>query len=291
MKKLKKCPDELLSGLIRLTALAVLTVAGLAGGCATTGPRGDLAPRSPEGPAMDLAQGLFLRGESLQTMAVRGSVSHEARGHRKFFRFEALFLKPDRLLFTAFDPAGRPAFRLAAALGQLNGLVYGTKQYFTGPATAENLARFLPLDLTLEQLAALLSGSVVRPGAAGARALAENTELILVPAEIPEDENEIWRLRVAGGLDQDPRRAVILSAARGPAGRPNLKLRYPTVRDLPRADDHEALEPFPASVEAEWVQDKQFLRLTYDQVSLGQKLDPDLFLITPPVDFETVLLP
>jgi len=240
---------------------------------------------------MDLARGLYLRGESLKTLAARGAASLETDGQRKFFRFEALALKPDRLLFTAFDPAGRPAFRLAAAGDRLEGLVYGARQHFTGPATAENLARFLPLNLTLDQLMALLSGSTTRPGAAGARAMGENTELILIPVEHPEDENEIWRLRLTGSLDQDPRGAVILSAARGPAGRPNLNLRYPAVKNLPRADAPDALEPFPTSVEAEWAQKKQSLRLTYDEVTLNPELNPDLFAIAPPADFETVILP
>ena len=287
MRKLKKCPGEPLAGLTRWAVLG-LVAAGLAGGCAA-GHRGDPTPRTSEGPAMDLARELYLRGESLRALAVRGSISHEVGGRRQFFRFEALALKPDRLLFTAFDPAGRPAFRLAAADGRLDGLIYGARRHFTGPATAENLARFLPLDLTLEQLLALLSGATVRPEAAGARALGDNTELIIVPAEA--DEKETWRLRLAGGLEQDPRQAVILAAARGPAGRPNLSLRYPAVRNLPREDIPGALEPFPASVEAQWPREKQSLRLAYDEISLGLELDRGLFVLTPPADFETAPLP
>jgi hypothetical protein len=287
MKKSIKWPGDSLAALVRLAALAVLAVE--LAGCAAS--RGGEALRTSEGPAMDLARGLHLRGENLRTLAARGSVSHEAGRRRAFFRFEALASKPDRLLFTAFDPAGRPAFRLAAAEGRLTGLNYRTRQYFDGPATAENFARLLPLNLNQEQFAALLCGSTARPGAAGARAAGENTELILVPAETPNDENEVWRLRLAGGLDQDPWRAVILTAARGPAGRPDLRLRYLSVRDLPREDEPGSLMPFPTTVEAEWAKPKQFLRLTYDEVSLGPTLDPGLFVLTPPEGFEAVYHP
>jgi hypothetical protein len=287
MKKSIKWPGDSLAALVRLAALTVLAVE--LAGCAGT--RGDAALRTSEGPAMDLARGLHLRGESLRALAARGSVSHEAGRRRAFFRFEAVTLKPDRLLFTAFDPAGRPAFRLASAEGRLTGLNYRTRQYFTGPATAGNFALFLPLNLNQEQFVALLCGSTARPEAAGARAAGENTEIVLVPAEAPEDENEVWRLKLAGGLDQDPRRAVILTAARGPAGRPDLRLRYLAVRDLPREDEPGGLMPFPTSVEAEWTKPKQLLRLTYDEVSLGPTLDPGLFVLTPPEGFEAVPSP
>jgi len=288
MKKSRTWPGDSLAALARLAALAVLAV-GLAA-CAA-GSRGAAVPRTSEGPAMDLARGLHLRGESIRTLAARGAVSHETDRRRAFFRFEALAMRPDRLLFTALDPAGRPAFRLAAAEGRLTGLNYGTRQYFTGPATTENFARLLPLNVTQEQFVALLCGSTAKPAAAGARAVGENTELILVPAEAPEDENEVWRLKLVGGLDQDPKRAVILTAARGSAGRPNLNLRYLAVQDLPNKDEPGNLMPFPTSVEAEWAKPKQFLRLTYDEVSLGPSLDPGLFIIKPPEGFEAVSLP
>jgi hypothetical protein len=287
MKKSIKWADDSLAALVRLAVLAVLAVE--LAGCAAASK--GVAPRTSEGPAMDLARGLHLRGENLRTLAVRGSVSHEAGRRRTFFRFEALALKPDRFLFTALDPAGRPAFRLASAEGRLTALNYGTREYFTGPATSENFARFLPLNLNQEQFVDLLCGSTARPAAAGARAAGENTEIVLVPAEAPEDENEVWRLKLAGGLDQDPRRAVILTAARGPAGRPDVRLRYLSVKELPRADEPGSLMPFPSGVEAEWTKPKQFLRLTYDEVSLGPALDPGLFVIKQPEGFEEVSSP
>ena len=284
MKKSKNWPGDPLAILTRLAVLTVL--AAELTGCAVPV---EVAPRAAEGPAMDLARGLYLRSESLRTLAARGAVSHEADRRRTFFRFEVLILKPDRFLFTAFDPTGRPAFRLSSAEDRLTGLLYGARQYFTGAATAENFARFLPINMTRDQLVALLCGSTARPAAAGARAVGENTELIIVPVEAREDENEVWRLKLDGGLDQDPQRAVIMTAARGPARRPDLTIRYLTVQNLPREGEPGLMTPFPTSVEAQWA--KEFLKLTYDEISLGPKLDPNLFALAPPEGFEVVPLP
>jgi len=284
MRKSRNCPGDSLARLAVIIVLAVeLTACG--------GSRVNLASRAPEGPAMDLAYELYLRGVNLRSLAARGQVSHESGGRRAFFRFEVLILKPDQLFFTAFDPLGRPAFRLVTGEGRLSGLIYGARQYFTGPATTENFNRFLPLNLPPDQLVALLCGSIARPVTAGSRTVGGNTELIIAPAETQEDENALWRLRLAGDLEQDPSRIVILAAAHGPAGRPNLNLRYAKIQDLPLEDEPGVLMPFPTSVEAEWSKKKQFLRLTYDEVKLGPKLDPGLFVLTPPDDFEVVPLP
>ncbi|MDR3038428.1 MAG: hypothetical protein LBV21_03930, partial [Candidatus Adiutrix sp.] len=150
MRKSGKFPPKVFAALAALAALA----AGCVGGSASS-----VYPARPEGPALDLARGLYERGESLKTLAARGGADYSAAGRRNFFRFEALVMKPGRLLFTAFDPAGRPAFRLAIAAGRLTGLLYEARQYVTGPATAENFARFLPPALSPDRLPDLLSGA------------------------------------------------------------------------------------------------------------------------------------
>ena len=280
MKRSKKSP---LKPWLFLAALLAL-----AGGCA-----GRSLQALPEGPALELARKIHERGAGLPSLAVRGGADYTAAGRRSFFRFEALAMKPGRLFFTAFDPAGRPAFRLAVAEGRLAGLIYQSRQYAAGPATAENLANFLPLGLSPDQLTALLSGAQVRPAAAGARSVGENTEILVIPEEAPTDETAVWRLRLAGGLEQDPGRAIVLSAVRGPAARPDLTLRYQGTRDLPREDRDGAAEPFPGSLEAEWAWEgrRQRLRVVYDEVRLGPPLDPAVFALERPAGFELVELP
>lgn len=273
-------------------AATALFSALILNGCLGSGSSGQVA-RSPEGPAMDLAMGLYQRGESLQSLAVRGGASYTVGQRRHYFKFEALAIKPGWLLFTAFDPAGRPAFKLASDGSQLSGINYSSNQYVVGPATAENFGRFIPLGLSPDQLVALMSGSQVRPAAAGAKESGSVTELTVAPADYSGAEGNMWRIRVAGGLGQDPASAEIQSATFGPARNPEISIKYPTIRQVPREDLGGQPEPFPATVEADWQGDdnkKQSLRVTYEEVRLGLTLDQNLFRLEQPQGFELVQL-
>ena len=262
-------------------------------GCLGSGSSGGQVTRSPDGPAMNLAMGIYERGESLRSLAARGGASYTVGQRRHYFKFEALVIKPGWLLFTAFDPAGRPAFKLASDGSQLSGIIYGANQYVMGPATAENFGRFIPLGLSPDQLIALMSGSQVRPVSAGAKESGSTTELTVVPAGRSGGDNELWRIRVAGALGQDPAAAEIQSAAFGPARNPEISIRYPSLRQVTREDLGGRPEPFPASVEVDWTGDdgkKQTLRVTYDEVRLGLALDESLFRLERPQGFELVQL-
>lgn len=249
--------------------------------------------RSPDGPAMEMAMGLYQRGESLKSLAARGGASYSVGQRRHYFKFEALVIKPGWLLFTAFDPAGRPAFKLASDGSQLTGILYGSNQYVAGPATAENFGRFIPLGLSPDQLIALMSGSQVRPAAAGAKESGSGTELTVVPAGRPESDSSLWRIRLAGGLIQDPAAAEIQSAVFGPSRKPEISIKYPSIRQVAREDLGGRPEPFPASVEVDWTgadNKSQTLRVTYEEVRLGLALDEALFHLEQPKGFERVQL-
>lgn len=249
--------------------------------------------RSPSGPAMDLAMGIYERGESLRSLAARGGASYTVDQKRHYFKFEALVIKPGWLLFTAFDPAGRPAFKLASDGSQLSGLIYGSNQYVIGPATASNFSRFIPLGLSPDQLIALMSGSQVRPASAGAKESDKTTELMIVPTNPSGGDNDLWRIRVAGALRQNPATAEIRSASFGPARKPKISIRYPSLRQISREDLGKQMEPFPASVEVDWTGEdgkNQNLRVTYDEVRLGLTLDESLFRLDRPDGFELMQL-
>jgi hypothetical protein len=239
---------------------------------------------------MAMAAGLYQRGESLRTLAARGGADYRVDSKRHYFKFELAAQKPGQILFTALDPAGRPAFRLASDGVTITCIVYGEKQYAVGPATAENLGRFLPLGLAPDELAALLSGSQVRPVSAGARLNGDSTELVIQPEGGGSDS--LWRVRLAGGLEQDPAATVVQSATFGPARRPELSVKYLSVRPVPREDLAGRPEPFPGAVEAEWSDgQKQSLRVTYDQVRLGPALTESMFSLARPDGFELIELP
>lgn len=278
-------------GLAALSLTAVLLLSGCLGGSGS-GVSG-AASRSPQGPAMELASGLYQRGESLRTLAVRGGASYNLGQKRHFFKFEAMVIKPGYLLFTALDPAGRPAFRLASDGRELSGIFYGTRQFVTGPATARNFGRFIPLGLTPDQLISLMSGSQVKPAAAGARETASGTELTIVPADRPESDSQLWRLRLAGPLSQNSASAVVQSAAFGPLRNPEISIKYLSVKNVPREDQNGRPEPFPYSVEADWAgtdRRSQSLRVTYDEVRLGLPLNENAFVLERPSGFELLQL-
>lgn len=243
------------------------------------------------GPAMVLATGLYERGHSLPSLAIRGGASYTNLGKRHYFKFEALVLKPGYLLFTAFDPAGRPAFKLASDGMTLTGILYGHKQYAVGAATAENFGRFIPLGLTPEQLVALMSGAQVLPAAAGAVSTGTHTELSILPSIRPEGDHLKWRVRLAGTVNQDPALAVVETADYGPPLSPSITIKYRAIKEVNREERPGLMEPFPHSVEIEWIEkDPKMLRVTYDEVRLGLPLDRNLFNLTQPEGFELIQL-
>lgn len=248
-------------------------------------------PLSSAGPAMIMAAGIYERGHNLSSMAVRGGASFTNQGKRHYFKFEAVVLKPGHLLFTAFDPAGRPAFRLVSDGQTLTGILYGHKQYAVGPATSENFGRFIPLGITPDQLIALMSGAQVRPAEAAAVSTETSTELSILPANRPANNQLLWRVRLAGPITQNPAQAIVDAADFGPPLSPTIAIKYRAIKEITREDQNGLLEPFPHSVEIMWVEkDEKMLRVTYDEVRLGLPLDQNLFNLVRPDGFELVQL-
>ena len=290
MKKFNVSPNKAAT-VQREAWLGLVVLLVMSFGATGCSPSSSSVTRSPTGPAMNMAAGLYQRGEDLRTMAARGGVSYTTDEKRHYFKIEVVGSKPGRMLFTAFDPAGRPAFRLASDGQQLTGVMYSTKQYVVGPATADNFARFIPLGLTPDQLMALMSGAQVRPASAGARESGQNTELAIIPAGALDSSENIWRVRIKGNLEQDPSTVVVDGATLGSPRNPRLAIKYMSVKNVAREDLGDRMEPFPHSVEADWAdEEKRNLRVTYDEVRLGLVISDDMFSLAQPDGFELVQL-
>lgn len=269
-----------------LIALA-LFLAGLLSGCVSS-QTALQAPRTADGPAMNLARGLYERADSLQSLAARGGATYTEGQRRNYVKFEIVMMKP-KFRFTAFDPAGRPAFRLAFDGQEIYGLMYGSREYISGPGNVEKFGAFLPLDISPEQLLGIISGGQVQPAAAAGDFDGRSTELLVEPVDMPNDEDHLWRVKVLGELSQDPRDAILETAAYGPARKPLISFRYSAVKPVPREDVGGRPEPFPHFIEAEWLGRKS-LRLTYDEVRLGLPVTDDLFKLERPEGFELIHL-
>ncbi len=242
---------------------------------------------APEGPAMNMARGLYERG--FKSLAARGGAAYQEGDRRNYFTFEVVADKAD-FLFTALDPAGRPAFRLASDGKTLEGLVYGQKQYFHGPATPENFGRFLPLGLSQEDLKNLLTGASARPASAGVLESGDGFTEIMLEPQGGADDGKLWRLRLLGDLGQDALAAALQRATFGSSRRPEIAVVYANVKNVPREDLGGRPEAFPHSIEARWEGGEKSLRVTYREVRLGLSTEASLFKIAKPQGFETVEL-
>ncbi|MGL4207835.1 MAG: hypothetical protein ACRCTY_00455, partial [Candidatus Adiutrix sp.] len=133
------------------------------------------------GPAWDMAQALHLRGAGLTTMAARGAFNYTNEGRRHYFKFEMAIIKPNHILLTIFDLTARPLFKISSNGQTITAVNYASKQYATGPSTAANFNRFLPLGLTVEELPPLLTGAPPAPQMARTQKMGSRTELTVVP--------------------------------------------------------------------------------------------------------------
>lgn len=283
MKKSIACAKKNKFAWLRL--LAALPLMVTLAGCVSGGRR-VIPETTADGPAMRLAQGLYERADSLQTLAARGGATYTEGRRRNYVKFEMVMSKP-KFRFTAFDPAGRPAFTLAFDGREIYGLNYGSREYISGVGNVEKFGAFLPLDISPEQLLGIVSGGQLRPAAAGAWEFdGQATELAVVPAD---DEDQLWRVKVLGEVSQDPRNAVLESAAYGPALKPLMSFRYSAVKPVPREDMGGRPEPFPHFIEAQWADEKS-LRLSYDEIRLGLPVTDDLFTLIRPEGFELIQL-
>jgi hypothetical protein len=202
--------------------------------------------------------------------------------------------RPGSLLFTAFDPLGSPAFRLAASGGILRAADYMGKAYYAGEIRGGPLELLVPIPLSAEELLATLSGSLPFPPAR-AEALApfpagEGEALFLV---WPQGEARPLRVAVSGSAPwTEAAGKTVRSVSLGSASSPDFQARYGRWESAPRDDRGGAPALFPRTVAASWRQGgERALNVTYREVSLGFSPPPGIFNLDQPPGFtyETVM--
>jgi len=139
-------------------------------------------------------------------------------------------------------------------------------EFHTGPATAEDLGRYLPLALPPERLAGAMLGEVPLMDAEDVR------------MTVLEDGGVYEIVMRQGGVSQ---RVLV--------GTKDLRLVSIQTRGLPEVDvacsDHESLAedlPFPTTIEISVPSQRTTVKLRYTRATLNPPYDPSDFVLRPP---------
>ncbi|TYO99582.1 outer membrane lipoprotein-sorting protein [Geothermobacter ehrlichii] len=172
-----------------------------------------------------------------------------------------LAARPDRLRTEALSMFGSPLMILATDGATLHAWLPGQNRFYAGPATADNLRRFLHLPLSLPDLVRLLHYDIPLMGgeAAGSRV------------------GDAWQLVVTEG----ERRAVV---------RFDAKLRPVSFRLLTGEKElfsvsyghFAASDGFPRRIRFEQRSENRRLQIDFKSLELGPGLDDSLFRLKPP---------
>ncbi|MEW5722803.1 MAG: DUF4292 domain-containing protein [Thermodesulfobacteriota bacterium] len=266
----------------RLLPALVLAAAVWTAGCAVLAPTpsGDGLP-APE----TVVERLRERQDLVRTFAGRGSIKLKRDKSEHYLEVMVAAARPDRLRLQGFDFMGRPVLILAVDDKTLSFLDYRQARLFQGPATPENLSRFLPLGLSLPEVVALLSGG--QPLAAYDRASLEARREVggatwVLSLFRPRGDwvEKVWL--TPGGLQV----SRVELGHRGEKADYRLDFAdYRTVEGRPPA------ETAPFQIKAADVQSTRELIISYTEVSLNPELPATLFQLEPPAGVVVEPLP
>lgn len=242
------------------TTRALLAAAAALAACTPRVPPPDLSLE----PAALLAQ-VEAAGAVVTRVQGEARLRIEAPGTRGVVPAWVAVERPDRLHVEALDFFGNPAAVLVSAGGRLAIYDARARTFYRGAATAENLARLVPLPLSPERLVAALCGT---PLLAGAPVSAEPGRHF-VTLEL-RDGPRATSLRVG------PRAAIERAAFRGGAPLvPDHDVRYSGWVELERAR-------FPAEVVVTAPSPAVRVELGWKEPDTATPADAALFRMDPP---------
>jgi hypothetical protein len=237
-----------------------------------------LAACTPRRPPPDLAlepAALLAQVEAAGAVVTRvqgdARLRLDAPGARGVLQAFVAAERPDRLHVEALDFFGNPAAVLVTGGGRLAIYDARSRTFYQGAATAENVARLVPLPLPPERLVAILCGTPPIQGAPAGAQVGRG----YVTLEV-RDGPRTASLRVGS------RAAVLRASFRG--GGPELPdhdVEYGQFEDL-------LAVRFPTEVSVAARDPAVTLALTWKEPDVGGRLDPALFRMEPPAGAKRV---
>ncbi|MBK8011062.1 MAG: hypothetical protein IPK13_06905 [Deltaproteobacteria bacterium] len=260
-------PFAVLSGLV--FGLVALT-GGL--GCrslgATSGPVGP-SPEFPLPPPGEVLKDMRDRAASRQNMRAMGRVTYFGRQGRVRLRAVLLSERPGAFRVELLSPAEEPV-GIMTCDGE--GLwLLKDRRLMTGPATAENIARLLPMPMLPHEIVDLLLG--------GLPSSDRFEPVSLLWADV---SHQMWRLTLSGPsgdevhLTIDPTRHVVRSARFARVDRPSMTVAF---------DDFKPIDGLPGEFPTQivvQVQGDEDVRIKLESLEVNVTFDSSLFLLTPP---------
>lgn len=285
MKKLINCRENNRlsparpAGGLKLAWLGVLAAALLAAGCLSSGPAGrkNMLESSQ---ALEMARRIYAEGQRVKTLAAKGSFRYQEKNRQHFVRFDLAAKRPNQLLFTAYDPAGRPALRLFVDGETLTAIDYLSREVISGRATSRNLMAFLPLGLNPDQMIIALAGGqpLDQPVKASSGDLGRqpsSTPLALDVWSPGDTDDDHWRYRLADGREPE-----VISAQYGPRRKPHLAFQYQNYKTVFQGPGARKF-PHLITLRAGQGDASREITIRYDQVALDEDLSATLF--SPPM--------
>lgn len=250
----------------RRRLLAALAAAFAVAGCVPRRPPPDLALD----PAALLAE-VQAAGAGATSVQGEARLRLDAPGARGTVLAFVAAERPDRLHVEALDFFGNPTATLVTAGGRLAIYDGRARTFYRGAATAENVARLVPLPLAPERIVAILCGTPLLAGAP-------------VSTEIGHDDValELRDGARSASLRVGPRAAILRASFRGGAPAvPDHEVRYAAFLELPGLR-------FPTEVTVTSRDPDVRIELAWKEPAVGNRLDAALFRMEPPAGAKVV---
>jgi outer membrane lipoprotein-sorting protein len=179
--------------------------------------------------------------------------------------------RPDKLHLESLNFFGKPQAILASAGSQFELLDADTGKFYRGPASRQNLARFVPVAIPAEQLMMMLLGQAPRIRASSQSLSVDPSQgLYVVKLSNDSSEQVLW----IGPSDYRVRRSQV-------KGADAYELTFDDFQSF-------ASTAYPSKATFTEPTEGKRLELKYREVNLNEALPPSFFQLAPPAGVEII---